>query len=133
MRCCMHMVLDISRNEKPYKQESKKKWKTLNKKPKKEEERNPIVIKKGVPTSENKKNESNQKVRKKERGAHSNENEKLSGKNLTFDIKETLKVILSKSIMKKKKNSTTRFVAESIRKSARSAQKTSFYRFCSDP
>jgi hypothetical protein len=43
------------KNEKPCKQESKKKWKTLNKKPKKEEERNPIVNKKGVPTSENKK------------------------------------------------------------------------------
>lgn len=50
----MHMVSDISKNEKPYKQESKKNWKTLNKKPKKEEERNPIVNKKGVPTSENK-------------------------------------------------------------------------------
>jgi hypothetical protein len=49
------------------------------------------------------KNESHQKERKKERGAHSNENKKLSGKNLTFNIKETLKVILSKCIKKKKK------------------------------
>ncbi len=55
IRCCMHMVSDISKNEKPYKQESKKNWKTLNKKPKKEEERNPIVTKKRVPKSENKK------------------------------------------------------------------------------
>jgi hypothetical protein len=82
MQCCMHMVSDISRNEKPYKQESKQKWKTLIKKPKKEEERNPS----GKERSSHKwirKDESHQKARKKERGAHSNENEKLCGKNLT--------------------------------------------------
>lgn len=37
-------------------------------------------------------------------------------------------------VFKRKKNSTTMFVAESIeKKGAKSAQKTSFYRFCSDP
>jgi len=37
-------------------------------------------------------------------------------------------------IFKKRTNCTTMFVAESIeKKGAKSAQKTSFYRFCSDP